>query len=59
VSALNAGDQPLLGHCVSEDRFAVLRLQVAVGKAQDLKTAAITDDPENSTRVLSRERQEL
>ena len=36
----------LLGHRFGEDRLAVLRLQVPVGKAQNLKTAGITDDPE-------------
>jgi hypothetical protein len=36
----------LLGHCFGEDRLAVLRLQVPVGKAQNLKTAGVTDDPE-------------
>ena len=36
----------LLGYCFGEDRLAVLRLQVPVGKAQNLKTAGITDDPE-------------
>src|SRR5258706_9718522 len=36
----------LLGYRFGEDRLAVLRLQVPVGKAQDLKTAGITDDPE-------------
>src|SRR6202795_3988816 len=36
----------LLGDCFGDDRLAVLRLQVPVGKAQNLKTAGITDDPE-------------
>ena len=36
----------LLGYCFGEDRLAALRLQVPVGKAQNLKTAGITDDPE-------------
>jgi len=36
----------LLGHRFGEDRLAMLRLQVPVGKAQNLKTAGITDDPE-------------
>ena len=36
----------LLGYCFGDDRLAVLRLQVRVGKAQNLKTAGITGDPE-------------
>jgi hypothetical protein len=36
----------LLGYCFGDDRLAVLRLQVPVGKAQNLKTASISDDPE-------------
>jgi hypothetical protein len=36
----------LLGDCFGEDRLAVLSLQVPVGKAQNLETAGITDDPE-------------
>jgi len=36
----------LLGYCFGDDRLAMLRLQVPVGKAQNLKTAGITDDPE-------------
>jgi hypothetical protein len=36
----------LLGYCFGEDRLAVRRLQVPVGKAQNLKTAGIADDPE-------------
>jgi len=36
----------LLGYCFGDDRLALLRLQVRVGKAQNLKTAGITDDPE-------------
>src|SRR5712675_1401498 len=36
----------LLRYCFGEDRLALLRLQVPVGKAQNLKTAGITDDPE-------------
>src|SRR5215475_9725232 len=33
-------------NCFGEDRLAVRRLRVPVGKAQNLKTAGITDDPE-------------
>ena len=36
----------LLGYSFGKDRLAVLRLQVPVGKTQNLKTAGITDDPE-------------
>jgi hypothetical protein len=36
----------LLRHRFGEDRLAVLRLQVPVGKAQNLEPAGITDDPE-------------
>ena len=36
----------LLSYCFGQNRLAVLRLQIPVGKAQDLKTAGITDDPE-------------
>jgi hypothetical protein len=36
----------LLRYCFGEDRPAVLRLQEPVGKAQNLKTAGIADDPE-------------
>src|SRR5260370_3537322 len=36
----------LLGYCFGDDRLAALRLQIRVGKAQNLKTAGITDDPE-------------
>src|SRR5207253_4408680 len=36
----------LLGYCFGDDCLAALRLQIPVGKAQNLKTAGITDDPE-------------
>src|SRR5262245_12302815 len=36
----------LLGYSFGDDRLAALRLQVRVGKPQNLKTAGITDDPE-------------
>src|SRR6266704_2225375 len=36
----------LLGYSSGDDRLAALRLQVRVGKPQNLKTAGITDDPE-------------
>jgi hypothetical protein len=36
----------LLGQCFGDDRLGALRLQVRVGKAQNLKTAGISDDPE-------------
>src|SRR6266404_5876999 len=36
----------LLGYSFGKDRLAALRLQVPVGKAQNLKTSGITDDPE-------------
>ena len=44
--AIKRGRPYLIGHRFGEDRLAVLRLQVPVGKAQNLKTAGITDDPE-------------
>ena len=36
----------LLGDGFGEDRLSALRLQVPAGKAQNLKTAGIADDPE-------------
>src|SRR6266704_5820256 len=36
----------LLGYSFGDDHLAALRLQVRVGKPQNLKTAGITDDPE-------------
>src|SRR5215813_3189545 len=36
----------LLGYCFGEDRLAARRLRVPVGKAQNLKPAGVTDDPE-------------
>ena len=36
----------LLSYGFDEDRLALLRLQIPVGKAQNLETAGITDDPE-------------
>ena len=45
-TALSSVGEYLLGYRFGGDRLAVLRLQVPVGKAQDLKTAGITDDPE-------------
>jgi hypothetical protein len=45
-TALSSVATYLFGYSFGEDRLAVLRLQVPGGKAQDLKTAGITDDPE-------------
>ena len=43
--AISVGEY-LLGYRFGGDRLAVLRLQVPVGKAQNLKAAGITDDPD-------------
>jgi hypothetical protein len=41
-----SGGLNLLSYRFGKDRLPVLRLQVPVGKAQDLKTASITNDPQ-------------
>ena len=44
-TALSSAATNLLGYCFGEDRLAVRRLRIPVGKAQNLKTAGIADDP--------------